>query len=88
MWKQPSTNKTAREYTNEVRPAGFIRVFVKNSWTAVICLSARLMRRGGSDRRGYTLGMMALRMMGWTDVRNLGGGIGAWTAAELPLVTP
>jgi rhodanese-related sulfurtransferase len=31
---------------------------------------------------------MALRMMGWTDVRNLAGGTGAWTAAELPLVTP
>jgi rhodanese-related sulfurtransferase len=40
-----------------------------------------------SGHRG-ALGMMALRMMGWTDVSNLGGGIGAWTAAELPLVTP
>ncbi len=40
-----------------------------------------------SGHRG-ALAMMALRMMGWTDVRNLGGGTGAWTAAELPLVTP
>jgi 3-mercaptopyruvate sulfurtransferase SseA len=31
---------------------------------------------------------MALRMLGWTDVRNLNGGINAWVAAELPLVTP
>ncbi len=29
--------------------------------------------------------MMALRMMGYTDVRNLGGGMNAWVAAELPL---
>jgi rhodanese-related sulfurtransferase len=40
-----------------------------------------------SGHRG-ALGMMAMRMMGWTDVRNLAGGIGGWTAAELPLVTP
>jgi len=40
-----------------------------------------------SGHRG-ALGMMAMRMMGWTDVRNLGGGTGAWAAAELPLVTP
>ncbi len=40
-----------------------------------------------SGHRG-ALALMALRMMGWTDVRNLGGGTGAWTAAELPLVTP
>jgi rhodanese-related sulfurtransferase len=40
-----------------------------------------------SGHRG-ALALMALRMMGWSDVRNLGGGTGAWTAAELPLVTP
>ncbi len=40
-----------------------------------------------SGHRG-ALALMALRMMGWTDVRNLAGGTGAWTAAELPLVTP
>jgi rhodanese-related sulfurtransferase len=37
-----------------------------------------------SGHRG-ALAMMALRMMGWTNVRNLGGGINAWAAAELPL---
>ena len=41
----------------------------------------------GSGHRG-ALGLMALRMMGWTEVRNLGGGMGAWGAAELPTVTP
>ena len=40
-----------------------------------------------SGHRG-ALALMALRMMGWSDVRNLAGGTGAWTAAELPLVTP
>jgi rhodanese-related sulfurtransferase len=31
------------------------------------------------------IAMMALRMNGYTNVRNLGGGIGAWTTAKLPL---
>ncbi len=38
-----------------------------------------------SGHRGG-IGLMALRMLGWTDVRNLGGGLGAWIAAELPVV--
>ena len=37
-----------------------------------------------SGHRG-AIGLMALWMLGYTDVRNLGGGINAWTAAELPL---
>ncbi|RPI93333.1 MAG: hypothetical protein EHM40_10165 [Chloroflexi bacterium] len=36
-------------------------------------------------RGGYTL--MALKMLGYTNVRNLGGGLGAWKKAELPVVT-
>jgi rhodanese-related sulfurtransferase len=39
-----------------------------------------------SGHRGSIV-MMALRQMGYTNVRNLNGGINAWTAAELPLVT-
>lgn len=38
-----------------------------------------------SGHRG-ALAMMALQMNGYTDVKNLGGGIGAWIAAELPVV--
>jgi rhodanese-related sulfurtransferase len=38
-----------------------------------------------SGHRG-SIALMALRMLGYTNVRNLGGGINAWTAAELPLV--
>jgi rhodanese-related sulfurtransferase len=29
--------------------------------------------------------MAALRMLGYTDVRNLGGGLGAWLKAEFPV---
>ena len=38
-----------------------------------------------SGHRG-ALGLMALYMMGWTNVRNLAGGMNAWVAAELPVV--
>jgi rhodanese-related sulfurtransferase len=37
-----------------------------------------------SGHRG-ALGMMALRLLGYTDVVNLGGGIGGWAKASLPL---
>jgi rhodanese-related sulfurtransferase len=38
-----------------------------------------------SGHRG-AITTMALRMNGYTDVRNLGGGMNAWVAAELPVV--
>jgi rhodanese-related sulfurtransferase len=38
----------------------------------------------GSAHRGAMV-MAALRMLGYTDVRNLGGGLGAWTKAEFPV---
>ena len=38
----------------------------------------------GSGHRG-AFGLMALKMLGYTNVRNLGGGFGAWTKAELPV---
>jgi rhodanese-related sulfurtransferase len=38
----------------------------------------------GSGHRGAMV-MAALRFLGYTDVRNLGGGMGAWTKAELPV---
>ena len=38
-----------------------------------------------SGHRGG-IGLLALRMLGWTEVRDLGGGVSAWSAAELPLV--
>jgi rhodanese-related sulfurtransferase len=38
----------------------------------------------GSGHRGAMV-MAALRMVGYTDVRNMGGGLGAWTKAEFPL---
>lgn len=36
-------------------------------------------------RGGYTL--MTLKMLGYTNVRNLGGGLGAWKKANLPVAT-
>jgi rhodanese-related sulfurtransferase len=38
----------------------------------------------GSGHRGG-MAMSALRLLGYTDVRNLGGGLGAWTKANLAL---
>ena len=40
----------------------------------------------GSGHRG-AFGLMALKMLGYTNVRNLGGGFSAWTKAELPVAT-
>ena len=39
-----------------------------------------------SGHRG-SLGMMALRLLGYTDVVNINGGINAWVKAEFPLET-
>lgn len=39
-----------------------------------------------SGHRGAIV-MMYLQMMGYTNVRNLGGGMNAWTGAELPVST-
>jgi rhodanese-related sulfurtransferase len=38
----------------------------------------------GSAHRGAMV-MAALRMLGYTDVRNLAGGLGAWVKAEYPV---
>ena len=40
---------------------------------------------GSGHRGGYTL--MTLKMLGYTNVRNLGGGLGAWKKANLPVET-
>ena len=40
----------------------------------------------GSGHRGG-FGMMALKMLGYTNVRNLGGGLDAWKKANLAVVT-
>jgi rhodanese-related sulfurtransferase len=39
-----------------------------------------------SGHRGG-LGLMSLKILGYTNVRNLGGGLGGWKKAELPVVT-
>jgi rhodanese-related sulfurtransferase len=35
-----------------------------------------------------SMALVLLKLMGYENVRVLGGGVGAWTAAELPLATP
>jgi rhodanese-related sulfurtransferase len=45
---------------------------------------AKIVVMCASGHRGAMI-LMALRLMGYTDVRNLGGGTGAWKAANLPL---
>lgn len=39
-----------------------------------------------SGHRGG-MALAALRLLGYTDVRNLGGGLGAWKKANLPVIT-
>lgn len=48
----------------------------KNAPVLIYCASGH---RGG-------MALMALRMMGYTDVTNLNGGLNAWKAAKLPVV--
>ena len=38
----------------------------------------------GSGHRGSIVAL-GLRLPGWTNVINLGGGLGAWVAAQLPV---
>jgi rhodanese-related sulfurtransferase len=40
---------------------------------------------GSGHRGGFAL--EALKMLGYTNVRNLGGGVGSWKKAELPVAT-
>lgn len=47
-------------------------------------LAAPIVLYCASGHRGGIM-LLALNMLGYTNVRNLGGGINAWTAAELPL---
>jgi rhodanese-related sulfurtransferase len=47
-------------------------------------LDQKIILTCASGHRG-ALAMMVLRLLGYTDVVNLGGGIGAWSKASLPL---
>jgi rhodanese-related sulfurtransferase len=48
---------------------------------------AKIVLYCGSGHRGGIL-LVAMQLMGYTDVVNLNGGLGAWKTAELPVVTP
>lgn len=50
-------------------------------------LDANIVFYGSTSHRG-ALAMSLLRIYGYTNVRSLGGGTGAWVGAELPLAMP
>ena len=50
-------------------------------------MSANIIFYGSTSHRG-ALAMTVLRMLGYENVRSLGGGTGAWAGAELPLAAP
>ncbi len=81
--------RTADEVKNVGSIKGSVLVPVVDLWknldklpkdkTAAIVITCASGHRGG-------FAMMALRMNGYTNVRNLGGGVNAWVAAQLPVV--
>ena len=74
---------------SEIEAAGFIKgavnIPVRNLLQNLDKLPAQdqpIVIYCGSAHRG-AMAMSALRLLGYTDVRNLGGGFGAWTKANL-----
>ncbi len=92
--------ETAPDYLIDVRSegewnAGFIEgaewlwiddfMASMDQWPAE--LDANIVVYCGSGYRGNVVRVM-MNLMGYTNVRNLAGGINAWLAAELPVVVP
>ena len=76
---------------SEIEAAGFIKgavnIPVRNllqNLDKLPALDKPIVIYCGSAHRG-AMAMSALRLLGYTDVRNLGGGFGAWTKANLPV---
>ena len=74
---------------SEIEAAGFIKgavnIPVRNllqNLDKLPALDQPIVIYCGSAHRG-AMAMAALRLLGYTDVRNLGGGFGAWTKANL-----
>jgi rhodanese-related sulfurtransferase len=80
--------RTEGEWTEAGHIAGAVNLPINVVFTDMSKLpadkAAPIVVLCASGHRGGIV-MMALRMMGYTDVRNLGGGLGAWIAAELPV---
>ncbi len=81
--------RTAAEVTAVGSIKGSVMIPVVDLWknldklpkdkTAAIVITCASGHRGG-------IAAIALRMNGYTNVRNLGGGVNAWVAAQLPVV--
>lgn len=81
--------RSAEEVANVGYIEGSVNIPVKELWTRLSEIpqakDAKIVVLCASGHRG-AIAMMALRMNGYTDVSNLGGGMGAWVGAELPVV--
>jgi rhodanese-related sulfurtransferase len=92
MVDKPAFLLDVRE-TSEVEADGYIEGAVNipvrevlNNLDKLPALDAPIVVYCASGHRGAMV-MSALRILGYTNVRNLGGGIGGWKKANLPLVT-
>jgi rhodanese-related sulfurtransferase len=80
--------RTEKEWNEDGHIEGSVLIPINELWGRLAELpgkDARIVVLCKSGHRG-ALAMMALRMNGYTDVVNLGGGLNAWLAAELPVV--
>ena len=81
--------RSAEEVANDGAIEGSVNIPLGELWTRLSELptdkAAPMVVLCKSGHRG-AIAMMALSMNGYTDVKNLGGGINAWIAAELPVV--
>ncbi|WP_322793462.1 rhodanese-like domain-containing protein [Bellilinea sp.] len=80
--------RTEKEWNEEGYIEGSVLIPINQLWSRLAELpakDARIVVLCKSGHRG-ALAMMALRMNGYTDVVNLGGGLNAWVAAQLPVV--
>lgn len=80
--------RTAEEYTGEGYIESAVNAPVVELWNNLASLptdkATSIVTYCKSGHRA-AIAMMALRMTGYTNVRNLGGGMNAWLAAELPV---
>jgi rhodanese-related sulfurtransferase len=81
--------RTAEEWTKDGYIDGSVNIPIVELFTRLGELpadkTAPIVILCKSGHRG-ALALMALQMNGYTNVRNLGGGLNAWVAAELPVV--
>ncbi|PWH11922.1 MAG: hypothetical protein DDG60_15825 [Anaerolineae bacterium] len=80
--------RTAAEFEKDGHLADALNIPLQELFTSVEKLPAKetpIVIYCVSGHRG-SIAMMGLRLMGYTNVRNLAGGLNAWKAAKLPVV--